>query len=1291
MAHRRTCALVGDAPLLLYCGEVILARGHAVVAVVTTDPGVRRWAADRGLTLLSDEDDVGAFFKDGIDLLFEVGYSRVIPPSWTEKARDAIRFHAGPLPQYAGHHPTTWALLNGESEHGVAWHIIGGRGHGGPVVASMQFEIEPGETTGELDARCREAGAQSFDVLFDALDDNRLMPRPQVGRRQWYSEHRSPPAAGVLDWRRPAAALVRMVRALCGARRSPIAWASMAIGRDAVVVERASVEAYAAPAEPGTVLRIDESVMVVAAGADAVRIKRIWRQDGLGLRFTDLPVSAGEQLPLPPLAALEALDGAWRPDTMMWTRRLADAEPLPPPFGERGPLEAGGQLPRVGADEVEVVTAALVLLARAADRYRFDVAVTEPGRFAAVGALDAWFAPYVPLRVTLDPAADFAVQVAELRPAWREAQRSGHRRDLAARLGRRRGAVVGAVLVAKVDDARRFVPPREVQTACIFDGRGVRWWAPASILGPLERGFAALLAARTEATPIARLPLLTASDRARLEATWLPLSEVTPIRLGDAVLGRAACTPDVAALTVGDRSLTYAQLERRVNRLARHLVESGIDRGCPMVICLDAPIARVVALLAAMVAGAVPSPVEPGLSDTWASVALADARAVITVTRQRGQFTDPGLLVLCLDAERAAIDARSAELVPCPAEPDDAALRLPGRAGQRVALTHRALVGVFASVDDVIEQRDGVWMTLSPPGAPATIIDTLWALSRGYEVVLMPAAPSRAPALSVALSAPHPAMLEAVARFADGHGLDGLWLLEEGVAAARLPDAAVAVAAAAAWTERLPIRAVTRFGIDPARAFEIWRMLHGLAAGRLEVAVMAERPRRLPTILGNLTAIGPKDVPGLPCVLALHPDRFALAGKLGVGVVTVQASVTAGEIGHATAVYREAWRDAGHPGSGHVVLIAPALVGESDRAIRSTAQTALARWLRQVSGSGPAVPLDTIAICGDVRRAAAWIAQTADAGIDEIVCLLDFGLSPGTVRAHLDGIAALHRALRADEPTVAELLADHGVTHLEAPVTAIRRLLAEDATLAALAEVRHVTLTGEPLAADFARAIRHAVADGTRVTRRYAPAEAGTWCTTHPITGDASPVPLGRPLGHARVEVVDPRGQPVPMGAPGELCIGAVDIVPAADGDARLLPRDEGALMRSGLRVRQTADGVIEPAPRATLPPTEPPAPEPPRVIGAGPTEQRIVEAFWTALRQPVADLDDELLDRIDRAIDLVNLLDALRDVLGRPVPLALLFTHRSARAIAEWADTKAPTAVKPRWRKQTRRGRRRK
>lgn len=1307
MARQRTltCALAGDAPLLLYCGEALLARGHAVQAVITDDAGVRRWAADHGLTLLTEEDDVAAFLKAGIDLLLDVGHHGGLAPTWVERARDAIRFHAGPLPRSAGHHPATWALLEGAQEHGVTWHIAGGRGHGGPIVAMDRFEIDPDETTGELLARCQEAGARTFDTLLQALETNRLTPRPQVGDRAWHGEQRSPPGAGILDWRRPAADLARQVRALCGASHSPVAWASMAIGADAVVVTRAhAVPSRVASAPPGTVLRHDAQALLVATGADALQIERVWHQDGLPLDLAALPVNLGEALPLPDTDALEALDQAWRPDMRLWARRLRDADPLPLPFGELGEPSPGGLLARPGVDDVATVLCAVVLLARAADRYQCDVGVTNAARLSAVAGLDAWFCPYVPLKVRLDPRGPLDAQLGDLRVAWQEAQRSGHRRDLAARMGHRLGAVVGGVLVARVTDVRRHVPPPEVQVACVFDGKAVRWWAPTAALGPLERGFAALVEAYRDAEiratrPIAQLMLLSAPDRARLDAARLTMSQVSPLRVGDAVLGRAACAPDVAALTVGDRSMTCAQLEIATSRLARYMIERKVTRGCPLLVAVPDPLARVVSVLAAMIVGAVPGlvdpAVEPGLANTTAPDWLqGDARALVTTATLREAWDSDVALVICLDTDRAAIDAQSGETITSPARPDDPALRLPGEAGQRVVLTHRALVGVFSGVDEVIEHRDGVWLALSNAGSPATVIDTLWAISRGFEVILTQQPPARPAALSIAMSTP--AGLRAVAQFADDAGMDGLWVIEEGLAAAQTPDAAVAAAAVLAWTRRLSVRAVTRLGMDLPRAFAVWRMVHALSAGRLEIGVAGESARRLPTVLANLAAVGADDAPVQPWAVAFEVARFVAAGQAGAGVLTVQTKGAYAELGVCISRYRQAWRAAGHPGRGQVVLLTPTLVGEHDATMRKISRGALARWLRRVAGAGPAVPLDALAICGDARRAAAWIADAARAGVDEIACLLDFGLPEGTWRPRVKHLADVRAALRADGPTLAELIEAHGVTHVSLPVSAARRLLTDDDALQALTEVRHVVLTGEPLSAELARATRDALRPTVRLTRRYAPAECGGWCATHPVLASRAsdgvgPVPLGRPLAHARVEVVDARGQPVPIGAPGELCVGAVDVLPADSESSRQLVRADDVLMRVGLRVRQTPDGVLEPAPQTTIPPTAPPTPAPPRLVGERAAEQIIAEALWQTLGEPIGDVEAEVLGVLTQPNALVDVQTALSAALNRAVPMTILFTHRSVAALADWAEAPEVKDRAPRWRKPFRRGRRRK
>ncbi|MEU6019917.1 amino acid adenylation domain-containing protein [Micromonospora sp. NPDC047134] len=62
-----------------------------------------------------------------------------------------------------------------------------------------------------------------------------------------------------------------------------------------------------------------------------------------------------------------------------------------------------------------------------------------------------------------------------------------------------------------------------------------------------------------------------------------------------------------------------------------------------------------------------------------------------------------------------------------------------------------------------------------------------------------------------------------------------------------------------------------------------------------------------------------------------------------------------------------------------------------------------------------------------------------------------------------------------------------------------------------------------------------------RVFNHYGPTEATVGVTTYevpPTETGAGPVPIGRPLPHARVYVLDERMRPVPVGVPGELYLG---------------------------------------------------------------------------------------------------------------------------------------------------------
>ena len=171
---------------------------------------------------------------------------------------------------------------------------------------------------------------------------------------------------------------------------------------------------------------------------------------------------------------------------------------------------------------------------------------------------------------------------------------------------------------------------------------------------------------------------------------------------------------------------------------------------------------------------------------------------------------------------------------------------------------------------------------------------------------------------------------------------------------------------------------------------------------------------------------------------------------------------------------------------------------------------------------------------------------------------------------------------RADPALLEALARRHGAT-LFAVVPSLYRLLLErlDEPLPAL---RTVTLAGEPVTADLVREHR-ARLPGVRLVNEYGPTECSVCCTAADLDGADAALPvIGGPVGSARVRVVDAGLRPVPLGMPGEICVGGAGVARGYHGQPGLTadrfvpdPDEPGARMyRTGDVGRWRPQGVLE-------------------------------------------------------------------------------------------------------------------
>ncbi|HUR27446.1 MAG TPA: MupA/Atu3671 family FMN-dependent luciferase-like monooxygenase [Planctomycetota bacterium] len=365
---------------------------------------------------------------------------------------------------------------------------------------------------------------------------------------------------------------------------------------------------------------------------------------------------------------------------------------------------------------------------------------------------------------------------------------------------------------------------------------------------------------------------------------------------------------------------------------------------------------------------------------------------------------------------------------------------------------------------------------------------------------------------------------------------------------------------------------------------------------------------------------------------------YKAAGKLGANVLTHLLGQSVEELALKIAAYRDARAGAGFdPATGVVTLMLHTFVGEDEERARAAVLGPLERYLASSlslvgkhassfpafrGGTTPSALSDqdvaalepeeraallahardryyeTSGLFGGPQRCAETVDRLRSVGVDEIACLIDFGVPVEDVLAslpHLDRVRRRAQAGQAvhDAPAETSLgvtLRTEGVTHVQCTPSLARILCSDPETRAALRAVPNLFVGGEALPEALAREL--ATLCGS-VTNMYGPTETTIWSSTQTFDargvshdGASATVPIGKPLSNTSFYVLDAQLQPLPIGVAGELVIGGSSVARGYLGrpelDAQRFVPDpwssvHGArVYRTGDLARWRADGVVE-------------------------------------------------------------------------------------------------------------------
>ena len=288
---------MGTPDIAATCLKKILEDGFEVVAVYTQPDRpkgrgmkmvfspVKELAMEHGLPVFQPEN----FREDETveqlralqpDVVAVVAYGRILPQRVLDIPKmGCINIHASLLPQYRGSAPYQWAVLDGCAETGVSAQYMAAKMDAGDVIGVAKTPIGENETAGQLLDRLAVLGA---DLLRDTL--RRVEAGTAVGASQ---EEAAVTYAPMLDKSMCPIDFTKSARQIHNQVRGLHPWpvATMELKGQRFKVHETRV--LDRSGEPGKVLELTKTGLVIACGEGAIEIRQLQAEGGKRMTAPD--------------------------------------------------------------------------------------------------------------------------------------------------------------------------------------------------------------------------------------------------------------------------------------------------------------------------------------------------------------------------------------------------------------------------------------------------------------------------------------------------------------------------------------------------------------------------------------------------------------------------------------------------------------------------------------------------------------------------------------------------------------------------------------------------------------------------------------------------------------------------------------------------------------------------------------------------------------------------------------------------------------------------------------------
>ncbi|MFY9300361.1 MAG: methionyl-tRNA formyltransferase [Candidatus Nitrosotenuis sp.] len=214
---------------------------------------------------VADSENIELLKKANLDILFIIGWHRIVPQEVLDVAKIRLGIHSSILPKDRGPSPINWQLIRGEKEGGITlFHLTTGVDEGN-IVDYAKYEILESDDVSDVYLKATNGAIQLLENNWKSIHDLQIKSIPQDNSKATVNQRRKP-EDGLIDWSKNSKQCYDWIRALT--RPYPGAFTYWNGKKALIWKARISDEKET---RPGQILNCDDKI-IISTGSGSIEL-----------------------------------------------------------------------------------------------------------------------------------------------------------------------------------------------------------------------------------------------------------------------------------------------------------------------------------------------------------------------------------------------------------------------------------------------------------------------------------------------------------------------------------------------------------------------------------------------------------------------------------------------------------------------------------------------------------------------------------------------------------------------------------------------------------------------------------------------------------------------------------------------------------------------------------------------------------------------------------------------------------------------------------------------------------